>query len=93
MVRLLLARKGVEVNKSAANGATALYMASRKGHVEVVRLLIAGPNQHSQSHNASERPPVRSVALRGREAVARLAQLEERASAGRAQSTKRSSHG
>ncbi len=41
MVRLLLARKGVEVNKSAADGYTALYVASQEGQVEVVRLLLA----------------------------------------------------
>ncbi len=41
MVRLLLARQGVEVNKSAQNGATALLVASQSGHVEVVRLLLA----------------------------------------------------
>jgi ankyrin repeat protein len=40
-VLLLLARKGVEVNKSAADGATALMVASQYGHVEVVRLLLA----------------------------------------------------
>jgi ankyrin repeat protein len=37
-VRLLLARKGVEVNKSAAGGATALHFASKNGYVEVVGL-------------------------------------------------------
>jgi hypothetical protein len=41
VVRLLLARKGVEVNKSAQNGATALMVASQSGHVKVVRLLLA----------------------------------------------------
>ncbi len=41
VVRLLLARKGVEVNKSAADGATALMSASQQGHVEVVQLLLA----------------------------------------------------
>ncbi len=41
MVRLLLASKGVEVNKSSADGATALMMASQEGHVEVVRILLA----------------------------------------------------
>jgi ankyrin repeat protein len=41
VVRLLLARKGVEVNKSAADGDTALILASQNGHVEVVRLLLA----------------------------------------------------
>jgi hypothetical protein len=39
VVRLLLARKGVEVNKSLADGAMALFIASNSGHVEVVRLL------------------------------------------------------
>ncbi len=39
MVRLLLARS--EVNKSAADGATALMIASEEGHVEVVKLLLA----------------------------------------------------
>jgi hypothetical protein len=41
VVRLLLARKGIEVNKSAADGATARCIASQNGHVEVVRLLLA----------------------------------------------------
>jgi ankyrin repeat protein len=40
VVRLLLARNGVEVNKTAQDG-TALYMASQNDHVEVVRLLLA----------------------------------------------------
>ena len=40
MVRLLLARKGVEVNKTAADGGTALMVASQKGRVEVVRSVI-----------------------------------------------------
>ncbi len=41
MVRLLLARQGVEVNKTAEKGSTALLMASENGHLEVVRLLLA----------------------------------------------------
>ncbi len=50
MVRLLLARQGdasllarnsVDVNMTAQNGFTALYMASQNGHVEVVRRLLA----------------------------------------------------
>jgi ankyrin repeat protein len=41
VVRLLLAREGVEVNKTAQNGPTALLIASQQGHVEVVRLLLA----------------------------------------------------
>jgi ankyrin repeat protein len=41
VVQLLLAREGVDVNKTAHNGFTALYMASQKGHVEVVGLLLA----------------------------------------------------
>ncbi len=41
VVRLLLARQGVEVNKTAQKGSTALFMASQNGHVEVVRLLLA----------------------------------------------------
>jgi ankyrin repeat protein len=41
VVRLLLARKGVEVNKSTADGFTALFLASQQGHVVVVRLLLA----------------------------------------------------
>jgi ankyrin repeat protein len=41
VVGLLLARQGVEVNKSAAYGATALMVASLTGHVKVVRLLLA----------------------------------------------------
>ena len=41
VVRLLLARKGVEVNKSAQDGTTALISASLHGHVEVVQLLLA----------------------------------------------------
>ena len=40
-VRLLLARQGVEVNKSAADGATALMVASQIGHVEVGRARAA----------------------------------------------------
>ncbi len=40
-MRLLLARQGVEVNKTAQNGATALIFASQSGHVEVVQLLLA----------------------------------------------------
>jgi hypothetical protein len=35
VVRLLLARQGVDVNKTNQNGATALYVASQNGHVEV----------------------------------------------------------
>ncbi len=38
MVRLLLARQGVEVNKSAADGATALYLASQNGRLPGQRL-------------------------------------------------------
>jgi ankyrin repeat protein len=41
VVRLLLARQGVDVNRTAQNGFTALYMASQNGHVEVVRRLLA----------------------------------------------------
>ncbi len=41
VVRLLLARQGVEVNKTAQNGSTALLIASQKGHVQVVQLLLA----------------------------------------------------
>ncbi len=41
VVRLLLARQGVELNQAIANGATALIIASQEGHVEVVRLLLA----------------------------------------------------
>jgi ankyrin repeat protein len=41
VVRLLLARKCVEVNKSAADGFTARLIASDDGHVEVVQLLLA----------------------------------------------------
>ncbi len=41
VVRLLFARKGVEVNKSGPDGFTALFIASHHGHVEVVRLLLA----------------------------------------------------
>ena len=41
MVRLLLARQDVEVNQSNAKGGTALILASRNGHIEVVRLLLA----------------------------------------------------
>jgi ankyrin repeat protein len=39
VVRLLLARQGVELNQAIANGAMALYFASQNGHVEVVQLL------------------------------------------------------
>jgi hypothetical protein len=39
VVRILLARQGVEVNKTAQNGATALMVASQNGHVDVVGLL------------------------------------------------------
>jgi hypothetical protein len=35
VVRLLLARKGVEVNKTAQDGYTALFMASQNGHIEI----------------------------------------------------------
>ncbi len=41
MVRLLLARQGVEVNNSTPDGYTALYVASLNGRVEVARLLLA----------------------------------------------------
>ncbi len=41
VVRLLLARKGVEINNSTADGATALIYASQQGHVEVVQILLA----------------------------------------------------
>jgi ankyrin repeat protein len=41
VVKLLLARQGVEVNKALQKGGTALYLASYYGHVEVVRLLLA----------------------------------------------------
>ena len=41
VVRLLLARQGVEVNMSRVDGASALFMASQQGRVEVVRLLLA----------------------------------------------------
>ncbi len=65
VVRLLLARKGVEVNKSAAGRVTALYFASQEGHVEVVRLLLArqGIDVNKTAHHgatalivASQRP-------------------------------------
>jgi ankyrin repeat protein len=41
MVRLLLARQGIEVNTTTQNGPTALMLASQNGHVEVVLLLLA----------------------------------------------------
>ena len=42
MVRLLLARQDVDVNRQAMpSGASALYLASQNGHIEVVRLLLA----------------------------------------------------
>jgi hypothetical protein len=41
MVRLRIAHQGVEVNKTAQNGPTALMLASHSGHLEVVRLLLA----------------------------------------------------
>ncbi len=45
MVRLLLAHKNVDVNKTRkADGASALLNASYNGHVEVVRLLLANPD-------------------------------------------------
>ncbi len=40
-MRLLLARQGVEVNKTARNGAASLIFTSQSGHVEVVQLLLA----------------------------------------------------
>jgi ankyrin repeat protein len=43
VVRLLLARNGVEVNQTNANGCTALFLAAHFGHAEVVRLLLARP--------------------------------------------------
>ncbi len=51
VVRLLLARKGVQVNKGAAEGGTALIVASENGHVEVVRLLLA--RQDVEVNNAA----------------------------------------
>jgi hypothetical protein len=41
VARLLLSRQGVEVSKTAQDGATALMVASQIGHVEVARLLLA----------------------------------------------------
>ncbi len=56
MVRLLLAGQGVEVNKTAQNGVTALCIASQQGHVEVVRLLLARQgvevNKDARGHSA-----------------------------------------
>ena len=43
VVRLLLARQSIEVNKTAQNGATALMIASHFGQLEVLRLLLAHP--------------------------------------------------
>ncbi len=41
VVRLLLARQDVKVNKITQNGTTALIIALENGHVEVLRLLLA----------------------------------------------------
>ncbi len=41
VVRLLLARVDVDVNKAKPDGATALIIASQIGHTDVVRLLLA----------------------------------------------------
>jgi hypothetical protein len=37
---LLLARQDVEVNQATAHGSTALILASRDGHIELVRPLL-----------------------------------------------------
>ena len=41
IVRLLLSKSDIDINKSADLGATALYIASQKNYVEVVRLLLS----------------------------------------------------
>ncbi len=43
MVRLLLERQDVDVDKTTTAGATALFIAWKKGHLGVVQLLLARP--------------------------------------------------
>ncbi len=54
VVRLLLARQGVEVNKTTPDGITALMVASYKGQVEVARLLLARQDVESVVAATSE---------------------------------------
>ena len=51
-VKKLLAEDGVDVNQADKNGWTPLYVASEKGHTEVIKVLLhAGANVHQANKN------------------------------------------
>jgi ankyrin repeat protein len=72
VVRLLLARQGVEVNKTARNGGTALMLASQNGLAEVVRLLLAHPDVEANRTSPDGRSALCFASQSGHGAIVRL---------------------
>ncbi len=72
MVRLLLARPDVEVNRTARNGGTALMLASLNGLAEVVRLLLAHPDVEANRTSTDGRSALCFASQRGHSAIVSL---------------------
>ncbi len=72
MVRHLLARQGVEVNKYARNGGTALMLASQNGYAEVIRLLLAHSDVVANRTSTEGRSALWFASQRGHGAVVSL---------------------
>ena len=73
---MLLAKRGVDVNQAKNNGCTPLFIASQKGHSEVVSMLLAKQGVDvNQAWKRSERhlvTPLRTAIDRSHAEVAKL---------------------
>jgi ankyrin repeat protein len=72
-VRLLLARKEIQINQATENGVTPLFCACQDGHVDVVRLLLA--RKEIQIHPAADgTTPLFMASLNGHNEIVTLLQ-------------------
>ncbi len=72
MVKLLLAKDGVDPDSKDTDGRTPLWWAARNGHEAVVKLLLAKDGLDSDSKGTDGRTPLSWAAGDGREAVVKL---------------------
>jgi len=72
VVRLLLARDGVDANAKHNDGWTPLILAAQNGHESVIRLLLAKAGVDANAKHKDGWTPLMLAAQNGHEAVVRL---------------------